>query len=242
MVAAAAAPPGATGILPGKGATVTIFGRKVSWDAILIAGAGVLGVIFLYRAGQPGSSIGSALPLGIDPGAGIPGGIPTAPTDPGSSTLPGGFPSTTPPYAGPQGGPPGPSGPGPLPNPSPPTSGGPGVGFDQGSYYAPPVNYSAQNAQDWFSFLFGPTLPSASVYQAVPAQGPPSGGPGIGPTQGGYVAPAGASSYTPPAPSAPGMGGPGTGPTQGGYVPPTPPAGTAPGLPGLGAPGSGFTQ
>jgi hypothetical protein len=45
-----------------KGSQFSIAGRKISWDALLIAAAGVAGVVFLYKAGQPGTSVGSVLP------------------------------------------------------------------------------------------------------------------------------------------------------------------------------------
>ena len=41
---------------PAKGQTVSILGKKVSWDALVVAGAGVIAAIFLYRAGQPGAA------------------------------------------------------------------------------------------------------------------------------------------------------------------------------------------
>jgi hypothetical protein len=68
-------------LLPPKGATVDILGHKVSFDALLIAGAGLLGVFFLYKVGQPTGNA-SANPLStVDPGG---GGTPTAtvPADP----------------------------------------------------------------------------------------------------------------------------------------------------------------
>lgn len=69
-----------------KGATVSVFGRKVSWDAILIAGAGVAGVIFMFRAGQPAGAAldtGSAVDSGGAPvgtAAGALGDPPPNPT------------------------------------------------------------------------------------------------------------------------------------------------------------------
>lgn len=50
----------------GQGQTLTIFGRKISWDALLIAGAGLAGVILLYKAGQPSTAVGSATPSATD--------------------------------------------------------------------------------------------------------------------------------------------------------------------------------
>jgi len=76
-----------------KGATVSVLGRKISWDALLIAGAGVAGVFFLFRAGQPVASLPAAslLPAGstssVDSGApplGVvpPGNLGAPPPDP----------------------------------------------------------------------------------------------------------------------------------------------------------------
>lgn len=50
--------------LPSAGGknTVGIFGRRVSTDALLLAGASVLAIILLYRAGRPAAASG-ALPV-----------------------------------------------------------------------------------------------------------------------------------------------------------------------------------
>ena len=40
----------------GKKRTVTIFGRQVSTDALLLAGASVVAILLLYRAGKPAAS------------------------------------------------------------------------------------------------------------------------------------------------------------------------------------------
>lgn len=71
-----------------KGAGLTIAGQKISWDAILVAGAGVLGVILLYRAGQPSTAIGSSTPTDTSAGGlSTLSDLPTLPADP---TRPGG--------------------------------------------------------------------------------------------------------------------------------------------------------
>jgi len=59
----------AAALIPGaKGATVSILGMKVSWDAILVAGAGLVGVIFLYKLGQPSGQIAPSST--VDPSGG----------------------------------------------------------------------------------------------------------------------------------------------------------------------------
>jgi len=75
------------GILPPKGATVSILGRKVSWDALLVAGAGLLGVVFLYKIGQPtqqGSPMSTVDPSG---GGADAASLSTVPAPPPSSIV-----------------------------------------------------------------------------------------------------------------------------------------------------------
>src|SRR5439155_4169035 len=64
---------------PGKGSTFTIAGRKISWDALLVAGGGIVAVILLYRAGQPVSS-GSATPVDTSGGGGTLASLGTLPS------------------------------------------------------------------------------------------------------------------------------------------------------------------
>lgn len=64
-----------------KGSTFSLFGKKISWDALLVAGAGIAGVILLYKAGQPGAgALGSAAPTD-------PTGASSSLTDFGSTAL-----------------------------------------------------------------------------------------------------------------------------------------------------------
>jgi hypothetical protein len=70
----------------GKG-TVDLFGHKVSWDAIMIAGVSLVAAIFLFRVGQPSSSGSSSVaPL---TGGGIAGGGAGSQGIPGTAGLPG---------------------------------------------------------------------------------------------------------------------------------------------------------
>jgi hypothetical protein len=65
-VSPAAAPaPIASGFKPGD-STVTIAGQKISWDAVLVAGAGLLGILLLWRLNK-GS--GASIAFGQSPQA-----------------------------------------------------------------------------------------------------------------------------------------------------------------------------
>jgi hypothetical protein len=98
----------------GKG-TVDIAGHKVSWDAILIAGASVVGIIVLFKAGQPttaqgfapaatdttGSSIAGPAGAGAGPGVAPPPS--QSPPNPPSGSH--GIPGAPPPSQSPPNGP-----------------------------------------------------------------------------------------------------------------------------------------
>lgn len=60
------------------GKTVTIFGRKISYDALLLAGASLVGIIFMYKIGQAG---GQPM-VSIDPNAGSAGDFAAPSTQP----------------------------------------------------------------------------------------------------------------------------------------------------------------
>lgn len=199
---------GATaGLLPAKGATLDIFGRKISWDALLVAGAGLAGVIFLYKYGQGGGSISPMSTVGSSGGGGdtgttgtVPSGNPIAgPGD--NSPYAGSNPYQTSYYSGGAGATSG----GGASTPAPTQQGG--FVPVQGTTYSVPVASSSYMPSGQTGLVAGPTssAPAPTVSSA-----PSSGGPSIGFSQGGYVAPSPSSPPPPataPVPAAPGGGG-----------------------------------
>lgn len=129
-----AAAPAIAGQKPGN-SSVSIFGRKISWDAILVTAGGIVGVIFLWNLNKSGgagvsfgqmpttsdSTAGAGSPtsgLWMPPDPSMPGGAPAPPAYiPPTALTPGGGGSW---FQSPQA--PGPIGPpiGPNPAPTPP--------------------------------------------------------------------------------------------------------------------------
>ncbi len=222
----AAATPMTSAILPAKGASVTIAGHKFSWDAILIAAAGLVGVFFLYKAGQPVA--GTVVPgTSTDTSGGsasLPGGFP----DPSLSTLNGATPSTAPPVftysnAGAVYAPPA------LANAAPTNSPGTSTGDPAVSIggfagqYAAGLTGPPAVSIGGFAGQYAASLTGQTAYQATPAQ--PSPGPSVfaGIAAAAQQIAASLPAYRAPAPPA--------------YSPPTPVAGALPG--GYGGGGGG---
>lgn len=74
---------GALGGASKPSGTVTLFGRKISYDALLLAGATLLGVLFAYHLSQSGGGVN----LGVQPNPTLPdasGGTSSITSDPGT--------------------------------------------------------------------------------------------------------------------------------------------------------------
>ncbi len=89
----------AAGAAPQSGG-VTLFGRRISYDALLLAGATLLGVFFAYNLSKSGAGMNLGVPAAAAPNPTLPdpGGVSaTVTSDPTSSTLVGGgvVPTTT---------------------------------------------------------------------------------------------------------------------------------------------------
>jgi hypothetical protein len=183
--------PAAAGILPTQGATVSILGQKVSWDALLVAGAGLVGVLFLYKVGQPTSTTTSPLstvdPTGGGADAAALSTVPAAPPGPFDYSSAAG-------YAGPGVIAPGPgAGAGPT-GPSAPSPAGPVTVPVPGASYQVPVASGSYIPSGAGGLDAGTTSGPAPA----PSTAPSLGGPSTGYTQGSYTAP---SPSSPPPPS-----------------------------------------